>query len=236
MIKKVSIVIPVYNEEKTIETIIKKVHEADVLGLEKEIIAVNDYSRDTSGKILESLTQQHHGLLRVFHQEKNMGKGAALRRGFSEATGDVIIIQDADLEYSPSEYVVLLQPILSGDADAVFGSRFVGHKPHRVLYFWHYMGNKFLTLLSNMFTNLNLTDMETCYKVFRRDLLKNFKLEENRFGFEPELTAKLARIPDAKIYEVGISYRGRSYAEGKKINWKDGFRAIYCIIKYAFKD
>lgn len=234
MIKKVSIVIPVYNEEKTIENIIKKVHEADVLGLEKEIICVNDYSRDNSKEILEKISSQYG--LRVFHQDVNMGKGAALRRGFQEATGDVIIIQDADLEYSPSEYAILLQPILSGDADAVFGSRFVGNKPHRVLYFWHYLGNQFLTLLSNMFTNINLTDMETCYKVFRRDLLKNFKLEENRFGFEPELTAKLARIPNIKIYEVGISYRGRSYAEGKKINWKDGFRAIYCIVKYAFKD
>lgn len=231
---KVSIVIPVYNEEKTIEKIVKKVREADVLGLEKEIVCVNDFSKDNSKEVLESIASQYD--LKVFHQKKNMGKGAALHRGFREASGDIIIIQDADLEYSPSEYPVLLQPIIAGDADVVYGSRFMGNKPHRVLYFWHSVGNKFLTLLSNMFTNLNLTDMETCYKVFKKDLLDKFQLHEKRFGFEPEFTAKLAKVKGIKIYEVGISYKGRTYEEGKKINWKDGFRAIYSIIKYFFSD
>lgn len=228
---KVSIVIPVYNEEKTIETIVKKVHAADVLGLEKEIVTVNDASTDGSRDALERIKGQYG--LSVFHQPVNLGKGAALHRGFAEATGDIVIVQDADLEYSPDEYKVLLQPIIDGDADVVYGSRFLGGKPHRVLYFWHYLGNKFLTLLSNMFTNLNLTDMETCYKVFRKSVLGQIQLAEKRFGFEPEVTAKIARLPGIRIYEVGISYRGRSYAEGKKINWKDGVRAIYCIIKYA---
>lgn len=229
--KSVSIVIPVYNEEKTIENIVKKVKEADVLGLEREIVCVNDCSTDSSKEVLERLASQYG--LKVYNQDQNMGKGAALHRGFKEATGELIIIQDADLEYSPDEYKILLQPILDGDADVVYGSRFLNNRPHRVLYYWHSVGNKFLTWLSNMLTNINLTDMETCYKVFKRELLKNFELKEKRFGFEPEFTSKLARIKKIRIYEVGISYKGRTYEEGKKINWKDGVRAIYCIIKYG---
>lgn len=228
---KVSIIIPVYNEEKTIAEIVKRARAADVLGLDKEIVCVNDASTDGSKDKLESIRAQYN--LQVFHQPHNLGKGAALQRGIKEAAGDIIIVQDADLEYSPDEYKLLLQPILDGDADVVYGSRFIGHRPHRVLYFWHYLGNKALTTFSNMFTNLNLTDMETCYKVFRAEVIKSLDLKENRFGFEPEVTAKVAKIPDIRIYEVGISYRGRSYAEGKKINWKDGARALYVIVKYG---
>ena len=228
-IEKLSIVIPVYNERATIHKILKSVESVPVDSLEKEIIIVDDCSDDGTAEILKK--DYEVGRFRVMYHPVNRGKGAALRTGFSVATGDIILVQDADLEYDPREYPKLLKPILDGKADVVYGSRFVGSEEKRVLFFWHYIGNKFLTLLSNMFTNLNLTDMETCYKVFRREILEKIRIEEDRFGFEPEITAKVAR-QKCRIYEVGISYSGRTYAEGKKINWKDGISALICVFKY----
>ena len=224
-----SIVIPVYNEEKTLQEVVRRVRSVD-LPLSREIILVDDASRDGSRAIVESLAGEG---VRVFFHAVNQGKGAALRTGFKEAQGDIILIQDADLEYDPSEYPKLLAPILADKADVVYGSRFIGSEAHRVLYFWHMVGNRFLTLLSNMLTNLNLTDMETCYKVFRRQVLAGIAIREDRFGFEPEITAKVAR-QGVRIYEVGISYSGRTYQEGKKIGWRDGLRALYCIVRYRF--
>lgn len=224
---KVSIVIPCFNESNSIKDIIKAVIDSPVPN--KEIIVVDDCSTDGTREIMQ---QQIEPLVdKIIYHEKNKGKGAALRTGISNVTGDIVIIQDADLEYNPKEYPILLEPFIEGKADVVYGSRFMGGRPYRVLYYWHSLGNIFLTTLSNMFTNINLTDMETCYKVFRREIIQSIKIEEDRFGFEPEITAKIAKL-GYKIYEVGISYYGRTYQEGKKINWKDGIHALWCILKY----
>lgn len=226
---KISIIIPVYNEKNTILDILEKVNQADIQGIQKEIIIINDGSTDSTKDILQNI---HGENIKIFHHQKNQGKGAAVQTAFKEVTGDIIIIQDADLEYNPADYSDLIKPILSGHADIVYGSRFIGGKPHRVLYFWHYMGNKMVTLFCNMFSNLNLTDMETCYKAFRKEVIKQINLKEKRFGFEPEFTIKAAR-KKFRFYEIGISYAGRTYKEGKKIKAKDGLCAIWCIIKYG---
>jgi glycosyltransferase involved in cell wall biosynthesis len=232
-INQLSIVIPAYNEAKTIHFILNKIADVQLINnIQKEIIIVDDCSKDNTTEVINQYIQNSLLDIRLIRHDVNQGKGAALHTGIKYATGDLLVIQDADLEYDPHEYNLLLQPVLDGHADVVYGSRFMGGNAHRILFFWHSIGNKILTTLSNMFTNLNLTDMETCYKLFKREIIQSLHLKENRFGFEPEVTAKIARLPNIRIYEVGISYYGRTYAEGKKINWKDGFRAIYCILKY----
>lgn len=234
-INKLSIVIPAYNEARTIHLILNKIKAVELIDdIEKEVIIVNDCSKDDTEQAISRYQQQNPDLnIQYFKHEVNKGKGAALHTGIAKATGDYVIIQDADLEYDPAEYNDLLKPICSGFADVVYGSRFMGSNPHRILFFWHTIGNRWLTFASNMFANMNLTDMETCYKLFDRKLIQSINLQEKRFGFEPEVTLKLSRIPNLRLYEVGISYYGRTYDEGKKIGWKDGFRAIWCILKYG---
>ena len=231
---KLSIIVPAFNESRTIHLILDRVAEVRLIGdIEKELILVNDCSTDNTEEVLLEYIKLHpHLNIQYFKHEVNKGKGAAIHTGIQRSTGQYLIIQDADLEYDPEEFNLLLKSVVRGSADVVFGSRFLGGNSHRILFFWHSIGNKFLTRLSNVFTNLNLTDMETCYKLFRTDIIQQIKLEEKRFGFEPEVTAKIARVPGIRIYEVGISYYGRTYEEGKKIGWKDGFRAIWCILKY----
>jgi glycosyltransferase involved in cell wall biosynthesis len=232
---KLSVIVPAYNEEKTIWKVLDKLKSVELIGgFQKEIVIVNDCSSDNTEGVAKRFITENPLLEISYHRhEYNQGKGAALHTGIRRASGDYIIVQDADLEYDPQEFNILLKPVIEGYADVVYGSRFMGGRPHRILFFWHTIGNKFLTFLSNMCTNLNLTDMETCYKLFRSDILKNLVLLEKRFGFEPEVTAKIAKVPKIRIYEVGVSYYGRTYEEGKKINWKDGFRALYCIVRYG---
>lgn len=234
--KKLSIIIPVYNEERTIHLILNKIKTVELINdIQKEIIIVNDCSKDDSENIIQKyISNNPESNIFYLKHEINQGKGAAIHTGIKRASGDYLIIQDADLEYDPNEYNILLKPVEDGFADVVYGSRFMGGNPHRIIFFWHTIGNGLLTFMSNMCNNLNLSDMETCYKLFKTEIIQSLKLKEKRFGFEPEVTAKISRIPEIRIYEVGISYYGRTYAEGKKIGWKDGIRALYCIFKYGF--